>query len=60
MDPEELPDYHDVIEHPMDFGTVRRKVAGGLYRSFEQFEVSTGSGVQFMSVDATCICIARI
>ncbi|KAJ6827611.1 uncharacterized protein M6B38_366915 [Iris pallida] len=38
VDPEELPDYHDVIEHPMDFGTVRRKVAGGLYRSFEQFE----------------------
>jgi hypothetical protein len=39
VDPEELPDYHDVIEHPMDFGTVRRKLARNAYRSFEQFEV---------------------
>jgi hypothetical protein len=38
VDPEELPDYHDVIEHPMDFGTVRRKLARNAYRSFEQFE----------------------
>ncbi|KAK3125130.1 hypothetical protein QOZ80_7BG0600550 [Eleusine coracana subsp. coracana] len=38
VDPEELPDYHDVIEHPMDFGTVRRKLARNVYRSFEQFE----------------------
>ncbi|KAJ1291067.1 hypothetical protein BS78_02G291300 [Paspalum vaginatum] len=38
VDPEELPDYHDVIEHPMDFGTVRRKLAKNAYRSFEQFE----------------------
>lgn len=38
VDPEELPDYHDVIEHPMDFGTVRKKLASGRYRSFEQFE----------------------
>ncbi|XP_020596755.1 uncharacterized protein LOC110036615 [Phalaenopsis equestris] len=38
VDPEELPDYHDVIEHPMDFGTVRKKLGRGAYRSFEQFE----------------------
>ncbi|CAN6218958.1 unnamed protein product [Urochloa humidicola] len=38
VDPEELPDYHDVIEHPMDFSTVRRKLARNAYRSFEQFE----------------------
>jgi len=38
VDPEELPDYHDVIEHPMDFGTVRKKLARNAYRSFEQFE----------------------
>jgi hypothetical protein len=35
----QLPDYHDVIDHPMDFSTVRRKLARNIYRSFEQFEV---------------------
>ncbi|KAF4373978.1 hypothetical protein F8388_007884 [Cannabis sativa] len=30
-DPEELPDYHEVIEHPMDFGTVKKKLTGGAY-----------------------------
>ncbi|TKY57308.1 Bromodomain and PHD finger-containing protein 3 [Spatholobus suberectus] len=38
VDPEELPDYHDVIEHPMDFATVRKKLANGSYPTFEQFE----------------------
>ncbi|KAM0874162.1 hypothetical protein ACQ4PT_037636 [Festuca glaucescens] len=38
VDLEELPDYGDVIEHPMDFGTVKRKLARNAYRSFEQFE----------------------
>ncbi|KAG1368326.1 bromodomain-containing protein 9 [Cocos nucifera] len=38
VDPEELPDYHEVIEHPMDFGTVRKKLASNAYRFFEQFE----------------------
>ncbi|KAG0477339.1 hypothetical protein HPP92_014180 [Vanilla planifolia] len=38
VDPEELPDYHDVIEHPMDFGTIRKKLARVAYHSFEQFE----------------------
>ncbi|XP_010929671.1 uncharacterized protein [Elaeis guineensis] len=38
VDPEELPDYHDVIEHPMDFGTIRKKLASNAYLSFEQFE----------------------
>ena len=35
----QLPDYHDIIEHPMDFGTVRKKLDGGLYSNLEQFEV---------------------
>ncbi|KAL0302026.1 UNVERIFIED_CONTAM: Histone acetyltransferase gcn5 [Sesamum radiatum] len=39
VDPEELPDYHDVIEHPMDFATVRNKLGNGSYATFEQFEV---------------------
>lgn len=35
----QLPDYHDVIEHPMDFATVRKKLANGSYSTLEQFEV---------------------
>ncbi|KAL8509929.1 hypothetical protein ACS0TY_016955 [Phlomoides rotata] len=38
VDPDELPDYHDVIEHPMDFATVRNKLRNELYTTFEQFE----------------------
>lgn len=38
VDPKELPDYHEVIEHPMDFGTVRKKLTGGAYANLEQFE----------------------
>ncbi|KAI4318578.1 hypothetical protein MLD38_032261 [Melastoma candidum] len=38
VDPEELPDYDEVIEHPMDFGTVRKKLDSGAYLNLEQFE----------------------
>ncbi|KAL7143165.1 hypothetical protein ABFS83_08G172500 [Erythranthe nasuta] len=38
VDPEELPDYHDVIKNPMDFATVRNKLGNGSYATFEQFE----------------------
>lgn len=38
VDPEELPDYHDIIKHPMDFSTVRKKLANGSYSTLEQFE----------------------
>ncbi|XP_057976783.1 uncharacterized protein LOC131163940 [Malania oleifera] len=38
VDPEELPDYHDIIEHPMDFATVRKKLSNGSYSTLEQFE----------------------
>ncbi|CAJ1964099.1 unnamed protein product [Sphenostylis stenocarpa] len=38
VDPEELPDYHDVIDHPMDFATVRNKLGAGSYTTLEQFE----------------------
>ncbi|KAL4201395.1 hypothetical protein AMTRI_Chr02g258480 [Amborella trichopoda] len=38
VDPEELPDYHDVIQHPMDFGTIRKKLAAGDYSILEQLE----------------------
>lgn len=38
VDPEELPDYFEIIQHPMDFGTVRKKLDVGAYASLEQFE----------------------
>ncbi|OAY37549.1 uncharacterized protein LOC110626970 [Manihot esculenta] len=38
VNPNELPDYHDIIEHPMDFGTVRKKLSSGVYTNLEQFE----------------------
>ncbi|XP_025013679.2 uncharacterized protein LOC8273622 isoform X3 [Ricinus communis] len=38
VDPEELPDYHDIVEHPMDFSTVRKKLDRGAYFNLEQFE----------------------
>ncbi|XP_052190576.1 uncharacterized protein LOC127800159 isoform X2 [Diospyros lotus] len=38
VDPNELPDYHEIIEHPMDFGTVRRKLEDGHYPNLDEFE----------------------
>ncbi|XP_030523758.2 uncharacterized protein LOC115736279 [Rhodamnia argentea] len=38
VDPEELPDYHDIIKNPMDFGTVKKKLDEGAYTNLEQFE----------------------
>uniref|UniRef100_A0A2K1Z926 Bromo domain-containing protein n=1 Tax=Populus trichocarpa TaxID=3694 RepID=A0A2K1Z926_POPTR len=38
VDLDELPDYLEVIEHPMDFGTVRKKLTNGAYGSLELFE----------------------
>ncbi|KAK9133378.1 hypothetical protein Scep_012906 [Stephania cephalantha] len=38
VDLEELPDYLDVIDHPMDFGTIRKKLASGQYSYLEQLE----------------------
>ncbi|KAM7513987.1 hypothetical protein LguiA_003570 [Lonicera macranthoides] len=38
VDPEELPDYHDIIQHPMDFGTVRKKLDNGVYSNLEELE----------------------
>lgn len=35
----QLPDYHEIIDHPMDFATVREKLEKGEYANLEQFEV---------------------
>lgn len=34
-----VEDYYEIIEEPMDFGTMRAKLHEGMYRSLEQFEV---------------------
>ncbi|KAL5856255.1 hypothetical protein ACOSQ4_006057 [Xanthoceras sorbifolium] len=38
VDPEELPDYREIIEHPMDFGTAKKKLNNGAYANLEEFE----------------------
>ncbi|KAM0845623.1 hypothetical protein ACQ4PT_056237 [Festuca glaucescens] len=38
VDDEELPDYKDIVKHPMDFSTVRKKLDKGAYANLEQFE----------------------
>ncbi|GAA0141519.1 chromatin/chromatin-binding, or -regulatory protein [Lithospermum erythrorhizon] len=38
VDPEELPDYHEIIEHPMDFSTIRSRLANGSYSTLDQLE----------------------
>lgn len=35
----QLPDYHDIIHHPMDFSTLRKKLDDAVYIDLEQFEV---------------------
>ncbi|KAG7590337.1 Bromodomain [Arabidopsis suecica] len=37
-DPEELPDYYEIIKNPMDFSTLRKKLESGAYTTLEQFE----------------------
>lgn len=37
----QLPDYHDIVENPMDFQTVRKKLDEGVYSCLEHFEVRT-------------------
>ncbi|KAJ6921055.1 hypothetical protein NC651_014584 [Populus alba x Populus x berolinensis] len=39
VDPEELPDYFDIVENPMDYSTARKKLDEGAYTNLEQFEV---------------------
>ncbi|XP_051118221.1 uncharacterized protein LOC127242643 [Andrographis paniculata] len=34
----ELPDYLEIIENPMDFGTVREKLETGAYKNLEELE----------------------
>ncbi|XP_076235164.1 ATP-dependent chromatin assembly factor large subunit isoform X2 [Calliopsis andreniformis] len=34
---DEVPDYHDIISNPMDFGTIKYKLNNGEYETLEQF-----------------------
>ncbi|KAG8369286.1 hypothetical protein BUALT_Bualt15G0135600 [Buddleja alternifolia] len=38
VDPSELPDYFEIIEQPMDFGTLRKKLDDGAYKNLEELE----------------------
>uniref|UniRef100_A0A251UMW8 Putative bromodomain-containing protein n=1 Tax=Helianthus annuus TaxID=4232 RepID=A0A251UMW8_HELAN len=51
VDPNELLDYHDIIKHPMDFGTVRSKLVGGLYSNLEELELICSNAIQDNSPD---------
>ncbi|EZA54009.1 Bromodomain adjacent to zinc finger domain protein 1A [Ooceraea biroi] len=33
----EVPDYHDIISNPMDFGTIKYKLGNGDYEALDQF-----------------------
>lgn len=34
---DEVPDYHDIISNPMDFGTIKCKLGNGEYKTVDQF-----------------------
>ena len=43
VDPVELgiPDYFDIVEHPMDLALVEKKLENGVYKDFDSFERET-------------------
>ncbi|KAJ0545794.1 putative chromatin remodeler Bromodomain family [Helianthus annuus] len=63
VDPVELPDYHEIIEHPMDFGTVRSKLDKGLYSNLEELEADVylicSNAMQYNSSDTVFFRQAR-
>ncbi|KAI7755665.1 hypothetical protein M8C21_030940 [Ambrosia artemisiifolia] len=63
VDPDELPDYHEIIKQPMDFGTVRSKLDGGLYSNLEELESDVylicSNAMQYNSSDTVYFRQAR-
>lgn len=61
--PDELPDYHDIIKHPMDFGTVRKRISSGAYKYLEQFEgdvfLISSNGMRYNAPDTVYFRQAR-
>jgi hypothetical protein len=39
VDAEEVPDYYDIIQNPMDFGTIKKKLETGVYSDWSAFHV---------------------
>ncbi|KAL5004983.1 hypothetical protein ScPMuIL_018439 [Solemya velum] len=37
VDPNEAPDYYNIVKKPMDFGTIRKKLEGGQYKDYDEF-----------------------
>ncbi|CAN4094101.1 unnamed protein product [Withania somnifera] len=63
VDPNELPDYREIIEHPMDFGTVRKKLDGGSYSNLEELEADVflicSNAMQYNAADTVYYRQAR-
>ncbi|KAJ6699335.1 BROMODOMAIN-CONTAINING PROTEIN [Salix purpurea] len=53
VDPNEVEEYYEIIQEPMDFGTMRAKLHEGMYKSLEQFEhdvfLISGNAMHFNS-----------
>ncbi|XP_074373022.1 uncharacterized protein LOC141713488 isoform X2 [Apium graveolens] len=63
VDPNELPGYHEIIERPMDFKTVRRKLDAGSYSNLEELEADVllicSNAMQYNSSDTVYFRQAR-
>ncbi|XP_071698131.1 uncharacterized protein [Rutidosis leptorrhynchoides] len=63
VDPNELPDYHEIIKQPMDFGTLRSKLDAGLYPNLEELEADVNlicsNAMQYNSSDTIYFRQAR-
>ncbi|KAI3980635.1 hypothetical protein MKX01_025200 [Papaver californicum] len=63
VDLDELPDYLEIVEQPMDFGTVRKKLSSGAYSCLEQFEKDVflicSNAMQYNSSDTVYFRQAR-
>ncbi|TMW84731.1 hypothetical protein EJD97_024518 [Solanum chilense] len=63
VDSNELPDYHEIIKHPMDFGTLRKKLDGGLYSNLEELEAEVflicSNAMQYNAADTVYYRQAR-
>ncbi|KAL6509853.1 hypothetical protein OROGR_022341 [Orobanche gracilis] len=63
VDINELPDYFEVIEQPMDFGTLRKKLDGGVYKNLEELEADVflicSNAMQYNSPDTVYYRQAR-